>query len=219
MHSPKDIKGVVVLCHSSTNHLPTFRFTPQCLPTDEHHRQLPEGCPPTPSLVSSGRHDRSKSQSTNSPSANSTINTTPTPGSSLHRESIGESIPPLQSSLAYTPMTNLPSSSQTPLSLSSTTSTSNFVERITAQQHAIEERLTELKDQQNIESIRVGIKNTSISAEENMNVDVEPQYSYPKPIGAKQRALMRYVSPSRVSHMNPCLVLLSCNTHYLICGG
>lgn len=65
---------------------------------------------------------------------------------------------------------------------------------MTARQHAIEERLTELKDQQNIETIRVGIKNTSISADENMNVDVAPQLSYPKPIGAKQRALMRYVS-------------------------
>lgn len=75
---------------------------------------------------------------------------------------------------------------------SPTTSTSAYVERITAQQHAIEERLTELKDQQNMETIRVGVENTSISADENMNIDVE--FSHPKPIGAKQRALMRYGS-------------------------
>ena len=96
----------------------------------------------------------------------------------------------------------------------STATTSNYVGRVTAQQHAIEERLTELKDQQNIESIRVGIKNTSISADENMNIDVGPQRSYPRPIGAKQRALMRYVSRC---FTHP-LVLLSCDTHRLVCG-
>jgi hypothetical protein len=84
------------------------------------------------------------------------------------------------------------------LPLSRTASTSGSVERITAQQHAIEERLTQLKDQQNIENIRVGVENASITADENMNIDVE--YSYPKPIGAKQRALMRYVSLAHVSH-------------------
>ena len=85
---PGDIKGVVILCHLST-----FRFTPPCLPTDERHRQLPEGCPPTPPLVSSGQQDRSRGQSKNSPSANSTINTTPTPESLLHRKSIEEVLP------------------------------------------------------------------------------------------------------------------------------
>ena len=105
--------------------------------------------------------------------------------------------------------------------LSRTASTSGYVERITAQQHAIEERLTALKDQQNVEDIRVGIKNTSISAEENMNVDVEPQYSHPKPIGAKQRALMRYVSTLPVFHTYPTppLFWFSWNKHHLICGG
>lgn len=93
-----------------------------------------------------------------------------------------------------------------------TATTSNYVGRVTAQQHAIEERLTELKDQQNIESIRVGIKNTSISVEEKMNIDVGPQRSYPKPIGAKQRALMRYVS---LFHTSPRLVLLPHTLSYM----
>ena len=107
-------------------------------------------------------------------------------------------------------MANLPVVAN-PFLLSSTASTSSYVDRITAQQHAIEERLTELKDQQNIENIRVGIKNTSISADEEMNVDVEPQYSYPKPIGAKQRALMRYVSPP-VFHTYPLVLFLVTHT-------
>lgn len=76
---------------------------------------------------------------------------------------------------------------------SPTSPTSGYVERVAAQQHAIEERLTQLKDQQNIESIRVGVENTSISVDENMHIDVEAQYTY-QPIGAKQRALMRYGS-------------------------
>ena len=184
-------------CHSQRTIRLTFRFIRLCLPTDERHKLLPEGCPPTPFLVSSGRQDRSKNQSANSPSANSTINTTPTPESLHHRESVRrEGIPFASTSLAYTPITNLPRL----LLLSRTASTSGYVERITAQQHAIKERLTELKDQQNIENIRVGVENTSINADENMNVDVE--YSCPKPIGAKQRALMRFVSLPHVSHLS-----------------
>ena len=221
MHSPGGYKRSSRPCHLQR----IIRFTPQCLPTDECHPLLSGGCRCrlTPSLASSDRPDRSKSQSTNSPSANSTINTTPTSESSLHRESDAEVIPAPQSSTAYTPMTNSTSPSSSlnrASSLSRTATTSNYVERITAQQHAIEERLVELKDQQNIENIRVGIKNTSISVDENMNVDPEPQYLHPKPIGAKQRALMRYVSLFPCfTHTAPPRPLLSCNAqHHLVCG-
>ena len=99
----EDIKGVVVLCHSQRIIYLPFALPTPCLPTDEHHQQLPGGCPPTPSLVSSGRQDRSKSQSTNSPSANSTINTTPTPESLPHRESAGERHPLLSNATSIYP--------------------------------------------------------------------------------------------------------------------
>ena len=85
-------------------------------------------------------------------------------------------------------------------SLFSSPSTSTYVQRIAAEQDAIEARLAALIEQENIESIRVGIKNTSISNDEDMNIDADSEPSLPRPIAAKRRALMRYV---RVSCAKP----------------
>jgi len=78
-------------------------------------------------------------------------------------------------------------------------STSTYVQRISAEQDAIEARLALLREQENIESIRVGIKNTYISSDEDMNIDLDSEPSFPGPIAAKRRALMRYATESTSS--------------------
>jgi len=69
---------------------------------------------------------------------------------------------------------------------SSTASTSALVQRLSAEQTAIESRLLELED---IEEIRKSLKNTNINSDEIMNVDKQPE---PRVIDAKWRALSRY---------------------------
>jgi hypothetical protein len=65
-----------------------------------------------------------------------------------------------------------------------------YVQRITAQQAAIERRLVEL----GVDDIQKKLHNTNLNIDEQMNVDTPsnpPQE--PRPIGAKQRALAKYV--------------------------
>ncbi|KAF9247177.1 hypothetical protein BU15DRAFT_38432 [Melanogaster broomeanus] len=69
---------------------------------------------------------------------------------------------------------------------SSTASTSALVQRLSAEQSAIQSRLLELEG---IEEIRNGLKKTNINSDEIMNVD---QQREPRVIDAKQRALSRY---------------------------
>ncbi|KAF8558854.1 hypothetical protein OG21DRAFT_990798 [Imleria badia] len=69
---------------------------------------------------------------------------------------------------------------------SSIASTSSLVQRVTAEQTAIEARLLELEG---IEEIRNGLKNANINSDEIMPVDAQPE---PRVIDAKRRALSRY---------------------------
>lgn len=80
-------------------------------------------------------------------------------------------------------------------SLRRTPSTSAYVQRILAEQAAIERRLNEL----GVDDIRQKLNKTSLESldtEEKMNID-QPQAQQeaePRPIGAKQRALAKFVS-------------------------
>ncbi|KAH7924029.1 hypothetical protein BV22DRAFT_1035617 [Leucogyrophana mollusca] len=69
---------------------------------------------------------------------------------------------------------------------SASASTSALVQRLSAEQAAIESRLMELEG---VEEIRKKLKKTNINADEIMTVDEEP---VPRVIDAKQRALSRY---------------------------
>ncbi|KIJ70228.1 hypothetical protein HYDPIDRAFT_104915 [Hydnomerulius pinastri MD-312] len=69
---------------------------------------------------------------------------------------------------------------------SKSASTSALVQRLSAEQTAIESRLLELEG---VEDIRKGLKNTNLNADEIMSVDEQPA---PRVIDAKQRALSRY---------------------------
>jgi hypothetical protein len=64
------------------------------------------------------------------------------------------------------------------------------VERISAEQAAIEARLVELVG---VESIQVGLKHTKISGEEDMNVDQPFEPPVSRTIEAKRKALSRFV--------------------------
>ncbi len=78
-------------------------------------------------------------------------------------------------------------------------STSTYVQRISAEQAQIEERLAEL----GVDVIQKMMHRTTIKDEaEDMNVDSEPQLQQvqqpqpsagPRPISAKQRALQKFV--------------------------
>lgn len=69
-------------------------------------------------------------------------------------------------------------------------STSTYVQRINAEQAAIESRLVEL----GVEDIQKMLSDTSLNVDEQMNIDGQPQpQSNPRPISAKQRALEKYV--------------------------
>ncbi|KAF9222105.1 hypothetical protein BS17DRAFT_784424 [Gyrodon lividus] len=76
------------------------------------------------------------------------------------------------------------------------TSTSALVQRLSAEQTAIESRLLELEG---IEEIRNSLKKTNINSDEIMNVDEQPE---PRVIDAKQRALSRYspLAPNSTNH-------------------
>lgn len=67
-------------------------------------------------------------------------------------------------------------------------STSALIQRVSAEQAAIEARLLELEG---VENIQARLKNTRISGDDDMNVD-EPEHSIPKAIDAKRRALSKY---------------------------
>lgn len=77
-----------------------------------------------------------------------------------------------------------------------TPTTSTYVQRISAEQAAIEDRLVEL----GVDNIQKLLNNTILdSPEDQMNVD-QPQShsaSVPRPISAKQRALAKFV---RIGH-------------------
>ena len=73
---------------------------------------------------------------------------------------------------------------------SSAASTSTYVQRISAEQAAIEARLVELDG---METIQTGLKNTKIRGEEDMNVDSPPEPPVSRTIEAKRKALSRFV--------------------------
>ena len=67
-------------------------------------------------------------------------------------------------------------------------STSTYVQRINAEQAAIKRRLVEL----GVDDIQEMLHETNLNADEQMNVD-NASSSQPRPIGAKQRALAKFV--------------------------
>lgn len=67
-------------------------------------------------------------------------------------------------------------------------STSTYVQRITAEQAAIEDRLVKL----GVENIEQMLQQTYIE-DEKMNIDTDAPPPEPRPIGAKQRAIANYV--------------------------
>ena len=105
-----------------------------------------------------------------------------------------------------------------------------MVERITTHQDQVKKRLKDLEEAEEIEDVTVGIRDTSISATDSMDVD-NGEPPKPKPIRAKQRALNCYVSPlrpltiSRIYYTPPFLlshlflILFSrCNNPPTTCG-
>lgn len=71
---------------------------------------------------------------------------------------------------------------------------STYIDRITADQAAIDAHLVE---RIGVEDIRVGMKKATIDEYEDMAIDSEPQKPQPvQLISAKQRALARYVRQS-----------------------
>ena len=64
-----------------------------------------------------------------------------------------------------------------------------YVQRINAEQVAIERRLVEL----GVEDIRKMLHDTDLNQDEQMNVDGSHQQTEPRPISAKQRALEKFV--------------------------
>ena len=72
----------------------------------------------------------------------------------------------------------------------SAATTSTYVERISAEQAAVEARLIELDG---METIQTGLKNTSIRGEDDMIVDSPPEPPTSRTIEAKRKALSRFV--------------------------
>lgn len=69
-------------------------------------------------------------------------------------------------------------------------STSTYVQRINAEQAAIESRLVEL----GVDDIQTMLRDTTLNEDDPMHVDGQPQpQPNPRPISAKQRALEKYV--------------------------
>jgi hypothetical protein len=72
----------------------------------------------------------------------------------------------------------------------SSASTSSYVQRISAEQAALEARLVELEG---METIQTGMKNTKIRGEEDMVIDESPEPPMSRTIEAKRKALSRFV--------------------------
>ncbi|KAF8745986.1 hypothetical protein AX14_004278 [Amanita brunnescens Koide BX004] len=68
-------------------------------------------------------------------------------------------------------------------------STSTYVQRVLAEQAAIESRLIELEG---IESIRTKLRNTQIKGENDMSIDIPPEPPSSRIIEAKRKALAQY---------------------------
>ncbi|KAF9451637.1 hypothetical protein P691DRAFT_807254 [Macrolepiota fuliginosa MF-IS2] len=68
-------------------------------------------------------------------------------------------------------------------------STSTYVQRILAEQAAVESRLIELDG---METINIGLKNTRISGENDMIIDPTPEPSTSRTLEAKKKALARF---------------------------
>ncbi|KAF9008928.1 hypothetical protein BDQ17DRAFT_1236575 [Cyathus striatus] len=68
-------------------------------------------------------------------------------------------------------------------------STSTYVERVTAEQIAIESRLVELEG---VEAINVGLKRTKIKGEGDMSVDFPPEPPTSRTLEAKRKALSQF---------------------------
>lgn len=77
----------------------------------------------------------------------------------------------------------------------SAASTSTLIQRISAEQAAIEARLLELEG---IENIQTKLRNTRISADEEMNIDGPEPHPISKAIDAKRRVLSKYVCLSPI---------------------
>jgi hypothetical protein len=69
-------------------------------------------------------------------------------------------------------------------------STSTYVQRISAEQSAIDRRLLDLEG---IDSIQTGLRNTKLSGEDDMNVDLPLEPPASRTLLAKQKALLQYV--------------------------
>lgn len=70
-------------------------------------------------------------------------------------------------------------------------STSTYVQRVQAEQAAVESRLIELDG---METINTGLKNTKIRGESDMIVDPPPEPPTSRALEAKKKALSRFVS-------------------------
>ena len=68
-------------------------------------------------------------------------------------------------------------------------STSTYVQRVLAEQAAVESRLIELDG---METINTGLKRTVIRGENDMNIDVPPEPTS-RTLEAKRKALSRFV--------------------------
>lgn len=74
-------------------------------------------------------------------------------------------------------------------------STSTYVQRVLAEQAAVESRLIELDG---METINTGLKNTKIRGENDMIVDPPPEPPTSRTLEAKKKALARFVSRSSI---------------------
>jgi hypothetical protein len=69
-------------------------------------------------------------------------------------------------------------------------STSTYVQRVLAEQAAVESRLVELDG---VETINTGLKRTFIRGEDGMNIDLPPEPPTSRTLEAKRKALSRFV--------------------------
>lgn len=76
--------------------------------------------------------------------------------------------------------------------MNSAASTSTLTQRISGEQAAIEARLLEIEGMENLQT---KLRNTRISADEDMNVDAPERHPISNPIDAKRRVLSKYVRP------------------------
>ena len=69
-------------------------------------------------------------------------------------------------------------------------STSTYIQRVLAEQAAVESRLIELDG---VETINTGLKRTTIKGEDDMNIDTTPEPPTSRTLEAKRKALSRFV--------------------------